>query len=141
MVIVSVVEEVAPAVSRMVLVKDIDHRVGRLPRRLDDRIGLVDRIGEGAGGIEQEAAMRAGERLAERAGGPAEADGRDGLGFTHVGIGVVGEDFASGGRAAEPLLTPPFSLASAVSGTAVGGVFAVVDTMMLKVSVAERVPR
>ena len=44
--------------------------------------------------------MRSGERCAKRAGRRAEADRGDGLGVAGVGIGVVGEDIAGGGRAA-----------------------------------------
>ena len=40
-----------------------------------------------------------------------------------------------------PLATPPFSVASPVSATAVGGVFGVVVTAILKVSLAARPPR
>ena len=44
--------------------------------------------------------MRSGQRCAERAGHRAEADRGDGLGVACVGIGVVGQDIAAGGRAA-----------------------------------------
>ena len=44
--------------------------------------------------------MRSGERRAERAGRRAEADRGDGLGVARVGIGVVGQHVAGGGRAA-----------------------------------------
>ena len=44
--------------------------------------------------------MRPGERRAERAGRRTEADRGDGLGVAHVGIGVVGQNIAGGGRAA-----------------------------------------
>ena len=45
------------------------------------------------------------------------------------------------GEPPEPLATPPFSVASAVSATAVGAAFGVVVTAMLKVSLAARPPR
>ena len=80
--------------------EDIGQRVGRLPQRLHGGIGLVDGVGEGAGGIEHEAAVRAGERRAERAGRRAEADRGDGLGVAGIGIGVVGQHVAGGRRAA-----------------------------------------
>ena len=44
--------------------------------------------------------MRSGERCAKRAGHRAEADRGDGLGVARVGIGVVGQHIAGGGRAA-----------------------------------------
>ena len=47
--------------------------------------------------------MRSGERRAKRAGHRAEADRGDGLGVAGVGIGVVGEDVAAGGRAARAI--------------------------------------
>ena len=81
--------------------EDIGQRVGRLPQGLHRGIGLVDGVGEGAGGIEHEAAMRPGERRAKRAGRRTEADRGDGLGVARVGIGVVGEHIAGGGRAAQ----------------------------------------
>ena len=80
--------------------EDIGQRIGRLPQRLHGGIRLVDGVGEGACGIEHEAAMRSGERCAKRAGRRAEADRGDGLGVAGVGIGVVGQDIAGGGRAA-----------------------------------------
>ena len=47
--------------------------------------------------------MRSGERCAKRACHRAEADRGDGLGVACVGIGVVGEDIAGGGRAARAI--------------------------------------
>ena len=45
--------------------------------------------------------MRSGERCcAERAGGRAEVDRGDGLAVAGIGIGVVGEHIAGGGRTA-----------------------------------------
>ena len=45
------------------------------------------------------------------------------------------------GEPPEPLAIPPFSVASPVSATAVGDVFGVVVTAILKVSLAARLPR
>ena len=45
------------------------------------------------------------------------------------------------GEPPEPLAIPPFSVASAVSATAVGGVFGGVVTAILNVSLAARPPR
>lgn len=45
------------------------------------------------------------------------------------------------GAPPEPLRAPPFSVASPVPATAVGAPFGVVDTVMLKVSLAARLPR
>ncbi len=82
------------------VVEDVGQGVGRLPQRLHGGVGLVHRVGEGAGGIEDEAAVSAGESRAERSVRRAEADRGDGLGVARIGIGVVGEDVAGRRRAA-----------------------------------------
>ena len=47
--------------------------------------------------------MRSGKRRAERAVRRAEPDRGDGLGVAGVGIGVVGQHIAGGGRAARAI--------------------------------------
>src|SRR5262249_55511155 len=59
----------------------------------------------------------------------------------HVRVGVVGQHIAGRWRAARAVGNTAFSVALAVSATAVGTVSDVVVTTILKVSLAARPPR
>ena len=100
MVTVSVVDGCGAGRIAHGVAEGVGQRIGRLPQGLHGGIRLVDRVGEVARGIEHQAAVRSGERRAKRAGRRAEADRGDGLGVACVGIGVVGQHIAAGGRAA-----------------------------------------
>lgn len=65
----------------------------------------------------------------------------DGLCVAGIRIGLVGEHVPSGRRAAGAVESAALLGGVARTGTAVGAPFGVVDTVMLKVSLAARLPR